>query len=225
MGIFHINKLTNNGINKTFYQFELGKLGKINSKYVREKFLREKSSLYGKYTEYIYRTKEIKQQGVYKNGKKDGEWEYSVYDKRSLLKKRRYIGERRWCVSYKDGILHGPFKVYKLFYCNKIFEHLQVLIEDGNCINGKKEGEWKYFTPKKEVKDGSFGMKSVHYSDDKTSIYSLKWNDGILKNPENMKNNNNHPDWEKNTPEIFIDFVENHKENSDDHIWKFINRI
>ena len=64
--------------------------------------------------------------GSFKNGEKDGEWEYSYY-----------TGDKEKVSHYEDGVLNGQ---YQYFYDNG-----QLNVE-GHYKNGQKKGEWTWYT-------------------------------------------------------------------------------
>ena len=122
---------------------------KINQTGITEILLEDENGLkQGKY--FKYENGRIKEEGQYKDSKKDGKWTYYVIEQnRCLLQKEE---------NYKDGQLHGEYKEFYLYGGIKIeaqykegklegnyksyWEHGQ-LKEKGQYKDGKKEGNWR----------------------------------------------------------------------------------
>jgi antitoxin component YwqK of YwqJK toxin-antitoxin module len=202
MGIFDFFKKNknienDNGLNETYY--DDGKL--------RESFHKKDGILNGQYAESDVRGG-LKQIGKYKNGKKEGVWLYNGEDG---LTDYNLTGARRWVVTYKNGVLHGKFKVYQLFmevfkydsnnkpYMRKnehnhlLYEgeegvtitdsNIEFLIEEGECVDGVKNGEWKIYEPEiKTEKDSNLDIfKKENPTGDIKITTSIIWKDGNIE--------------------------------------------
>lgn len=124
---------------------------KINQTGITEILLEDENGLkQGKY--FKYENGRIKEEGQYKDSKKDGKWTYYVIEQnRCLLQKEE---------NYKDGQLHGEYKEFYLYGGIKIeaqykegklegnyksyWEHGQ-LKEKGQYKDGKKDGKWNEY--------------------------------------------------------------------------------
>jgi hypothetical protein len=211
MGIFDFLKKNknienDNGLNETYYINGKGGLresfhkkdGVINGKYIELEMCKTD---FGRYVE-SNRNGMVKQIGEYKNGKKEGVWFYNGEDG---LTDYDLTGSRRWVVTYKNGILHGKFKVYLTFMdiennnntpLIKRNEHthlldeeegitindtnIECLVEEGECVEGVKHGEWKiYELEMKNSGDGVFKTKKPTGNIKET--YTTIWEKGNIK--------------------------------------------
>ena len=189
MGIFDFLKSNKNienenGLNETYYENGNGKL--------RESFHKKDGILNGQYNESNIRGG-IKQIGKYKNGKKEGVWLYNGDDG---ITDYDLTGSLRWVVTYKDGVLHGKFKVYQLYFMindrcqnNHLLNgddgitisdnNIEFLNEEGNCIDGVKNDEWRVYEPEMNIINNVLIMEIPSGKTKKTHI--TLWENGIIE--------------------------------------------
>jgi hypothetical protein len=223
MGIFDFfkkskNIITDNGENKTYYEKGNGEL--------RESFYKKEGKLHGRYYE-KFMWGEVKQVGQYKNGKKDGEWIYNGQDGTSN-------GESSmWVVNYKNGVLNGKFEQYQLLFQPKYVHdssYEKILVGEGNCINGLKEGEWVIYSPqikKESVKlNGILDMEKEVFIDYKHT-YKIKYLKGVLTENNYNLNEELYPGLDSKIPEIHLNTISDHICDGDESrrfTTSFINR-
>ena len=223
MGIFDFLKrsknITNdNGVNKTYYENGKGTL--------RESFYKKDGKLHGDYYE-EFMWGEVKQVGQYKNGEKDGEWIYNGKDGTSN-------GESlSWVVNYKNGVINGKFEKYRLLFQPKYINdssYEKILIEEGNCINGLKEGEWVIYIPKitkKSIKlDGMIDVDKELFIDYKHT-FKIKYLEGVLTENNDNLNQELYPELDSKIPEIHLNTISDHICDGDESrkfTTSFINR-
>ena len=111
----------------------------------------------GKY--FKYENGRIKEEGNFKDDKKDGKWIYYMIEQnRCLLQKE---------ANYKDGKLHGEYKEFHLYGGVK---------EEGQYVAGQKEGEWKTYYSNGQI------MKEANYKEGiLDGSYKECWEYGGLK--------------------------------------------
>lgn len=248
MGIFDFLKKNkniqdNNGLNETYYNNGRGALresfhkkdGILDGKYIEYGMI---TTLFGKIVEYGP-TGELKQIGMYKDGKKEGTW---LYNDRAGQSKYKLVGCRRYLVNYKNGKLNGDFKVYQL-YSNfdsievskglkpTLSEHIhtingeeltigdynhEVLVEEGKCLDGVKDGEWKIY--EQEMKNIGSILENFIPAGNVLKTYSTIWEKGnqISSNAQKAKQKEfNHPCKHSNVPIIYIDTI---KDDNDTNV-------
>lgn len=223
MGIFDFLKKNknienNNGLNETYYNNGKGGLresfhqkeGVLNGKYIELEMCKTD---FGRYVE-SDRNGMVKQIGEYRNGKKEGVWFYNGGDG---LTDYDLTGSRRWVVTYKNGILHGKFKVYltvmeeiKIESNNntpliKRNEHthlldgeegitindtnIECLVEEGECVDGVKHGKWKIY--ELEMKNsGDDLLKTRKPNGNIRETYTTIWEKGDIKAESTTEYNN-----------------------------------
>ncbi|MGL6063807.1 MAG: toxin-antitoxin system YwqK family antitoxin [Fusobacteriaceae bacterium] len=95
-----------------------------------------------------------KEEGEYRNGIREGIWITKVKRKRWLS----FFSEGTSYIEtiYKNGIENG---VYKSYY-RESFESMKLLVEEGNYIEGRREGLWKLYHKGKL-------MREYNYKNDK----------------------------------------------------------
>jgi len=250
MGIFDFFKskdtdsFTNDGINKTYYP-------KFNSGIVlREKFVKKEGILDGSYYEY-HMWGGVKQFGDYKNGKKEGTWCYNVSEhpdnKNSYSYKQdnKAVGlddfkPTRYMVSYKNGVIDGKFERYLMLKEGKSINdpsYSVILVEEGYCVNGLKEGEWSFFVPEIKNITKKLDVTPTFQLDiknevfiDYTKKFKLNYLDGVLIDKIDNIKEEIHPFLNSKTPNIQLKTIPDHifsirKSISDrNHKISFINR-
>lgn len=96
----------------------------------------------------IGKIKGLKEKGAFNEGYKNGTW--------NTLYKNKVVKTERW----NNGLIFGRYQVFNtkgkslyevVFIGNSAIKykdyyyHSGKLKVEGNCVNGKKEGEWKYY--------------------------------------------------------------------------------
>ncbi len=192
-----------NGLNETYYFNGKGGLresfhkkdGVLHGKYIE-------LEMYKRGFSYVKsdRNGVVKQIGEYKNGKKEGVWFYNGQDG---LTDYNLTGSKRWVVTYKNGILHGKFEVYltlpediKLVGRTPVTKrnlhyhfldggesftiedtNIERLVEEGECVDGVKNGEWKIYEWEMENPEAPLSDPEADYIHDG---YLLKKNKPTL---------------------------------------------
>tara|TARA_B100000767_G_scaffold100772_1_gene96718 strand:+ start:446 stop:1609 length:1164 start_codon:yes stop_codon:yes gene_type:complete len=232
MGIFDFfksnkNNLNDNGVNTTYYGFYRHNKSKRE---LRERFNKKNGYLDGEYyEEFIWG--DLKQKGQYKDGEKEGEWIYNgcegTLNGESLL----------WKVNYKNGFLNGKFEKFKRL---KQTKHLGqnsynnqelILLEEGNCVNGLKEGDWIIYVPKigeKKIKKNIIDFTNEYFINYENKIKVI-YHKGIPSVDTNLSHIQKfYPDLNNKTPDIYLNTVSNHIFENDletrEFTTSFINR-
>lgn len=230
MGIFDFFKskdkdsFTNDGINKTYYP-------KFNSGIVlREKFVKKEGILNGSYYEY-HMWGGVKQFGDYKNGKKEGIWCYNVSEhpdnknSTSYKQDNKALGlddfkPTRYMVSYKNGVIDGKFERYLMLREAKSINdpsYSVILVEEGYCVNGIKEGEWSFFVPEIKKISSKLEVTEDFQLDIENEIFvdylkkfKLNYSKGILTDNIDNINEDIHPFLYSKTPNIQLKTIPDH---------------
>lgn len=161
----------------------------------------------GEWNEY-YRDGKIKGIGNYFNDEKHGKWSY--YDSYGTIYKTE---------NYQNGKLHGEFLMYHNRY--NADEKLR-LCQEGICIDGKKEGEWKTYD-----RNGNITALEM-YANGKRHGENKAYDKGILKNVVPYKEGREHgtATWFYTTEEYrgnvqdIIHFVNGKEEGESKSFWE-----
>jgi len=129
--------------------------------------------LHGQYTSYywMWEGKWIKEEGMYENGEKTGEWiHHGTWNDRSVF-------------NYKNGKKHGLFKSYQQGWVTPKEHSTDILIEEGTYKDGKIHGNNKSYHFKKH--QPLYLTDDLNYKNGKLHGYCKEYN--IYPNPGRIK--------------------------------------
>ena len=213
MGIFDFfkknkNIKNDNGLNKIYYNNGKGSLKNL--------FHKKDGIINDKYYEFNERG-DLTKYGKYKNGVKNGNWIYNcickkkrwyvTYNKGILNGSFKYFElfksgfRQNWIYSIKDKQKITKWHAKKVgFRRTYISDYIinnekvslkdsfvKVLIEEGNCKNGLKEGEWKIYNPTKgqlsDINSFKYRIDGGYYiTGDSSHVFSVIWEKGKSTN-------------------------------------------
>lgn len=164
-------KTINNGNGKKIEYYSTYETSNIKPR-LKEEASYENGLVHGPYVEYSPQSKVIAK-GNFKNGKKDGDWEYFFND--GILFKK---------VSYLENEFHGDFEQYL------ITDTSYIKSVTGKYDHGKKTGEWEW-----KFSNGTTDMKGSFENDLQEGYWYFGYNDGTKNYEGNFSKGMQEGEW------------------------------